>query len=595
MQRLVPRACELARRAAKYGIQLTIDAEEADRLDLSLDVIEALARDSATREWPGLGLAVQAYSKRALDVIEWVAAIARANGRRMTVRLVKGAYWDSEIKRGQERGLEGYPVYTRKVTTDVSYLACAGRLFKHADVILAAVRDSQRAQHRLDPGTRAGRRGLRVPAAARHGAAAVRRSGAPGEPASPRCACMRRWASTRTCSPTWCGGLLENGANTSFVNRFMDEQVPVADIVRDPILRARAAGRLSPSAARRSGPRCTPTGAIPVGVDIGNPAGRSRRCAAGIASRRSSEHRRRAHHQWQASGLGPPAPDHESGGPARRRRQFARRDAGRDRVRVRCGERRATPRGTHRGGAARAACLDRAADCLRSRRAWIFTSCWCAKRARRCRMRSPRSARPWISAATTRRARTRIFAHASRLEGPTGELERAVAARARRVCLHQPVEFSAGDFRGTGDRGARGRQLRRGQARGADAADRRAIRAACCTRRASRRRPLHLIPAPGRVFGEIAFAHAALAGVAMTGSTADRSHHQPRAGGARRRHRSADRRDRRLERHAGRFDRSARAGGRRCGELRLHERGPALLGAAAAVSAGGDLPKRCSK
>src|ERR1039457_1140315 len=125
MQRLVPRARELARRAAKYGIQLTIDAEEADRLDLSLDVIEALAGDSATREWPGLGLAVQAYSKRALDVIEWVAAIARSNGRRVAVRLVKGAYWDSEIKRGQERGLESYPVYTRKVTTDVSYLACA--------------------------------------------------------------------------------------------------------------------------------------------------------------------------------------------------------------------------------------------------------------------------------------------------------------------------------------------------------------------------------------------------------------------------------------------------------------------------------------
>ncbi len=126
MQRLVPKARSLARRAAVSGIQLTIDAEEADRLDLSLDVIEALARDPDTREWPGLGLAVQAYSKRALDVIDWVAATARPSGRRMTVRLVKGAYWDSEIKRAQERGLEGYPVYTRKVTTDVSYLACAG-------------------------------------------------------------------------------------------------------------------------------------------------------------------------------------------------------------------------------------------------------------------------------------------------------------------------------------------------------------------------------------------------------------------------------------------------------------------------------------
>src|SRR5580692_4008272 len=131
MRRLVPQTLALARQAAGLNIQLTIDAEEADRLDLSLDVIEALAQDAATKDWPGLGLAVQAYGKRALDVIDWAAATARTYGRRMTVRLVKGAYWDSEIKRAQERGLDGYPVYTRKVTTDVSYLACAGRLFSH--------------------------------------------------------------------------------------------------------------------------------------------------------------------------------------------------------------------------------------------------------------------------------------------------------------------------------------------------------------------------------------------------------------------------------------------------------------------------------
>ncbi len=136
MSRLVPKTLSRARRAAACGIHHPLDAEEADRLDLSLDVIESLALDSATRAWPGLGIAVQAYSKRALDIIAWVAATARGTGRRMTVRLVKGAYWDSEIKRSQERGLEGYPVYTRKVTTDVSYLACAGQLFKHADAIL---------------------------------------------------------------------------------------------------------------------------------------------------------------------------------------------------------------------------------------------------------------------------------------------------------------------------------------------------------------------------------------------------------------------------------------------------------------------------
>src|SRR5271166_2274232 len=135
LHRLVPKVLALARRAASRGVQLTVDAEEADRLDLSLDVIEALAQDPLTREWSGLGLALQAYSKRALDVVEWAAETARACGRRIAVRLVKGAYWDSEIKRAQERGLEGFPVYSRKVTTDVSYLACAGALFKHADAI----------------------------------------------------------------------------------------------------------------------------------------------------------------------------------------------------------------------------------------------------------------------------------------------------------------------------------------------------------------------------------------------------------------------------------------------------------------------------
>jgi RHH-type proline utilization regulon transcriptional repressor/proline dehydrogenase/delta 1-pyrroline-5-carboxylate dehydrogenase len=133
--RLIPRARELARLAAAEGLALTVDAEEADRLEISLEVIEALARDSDTSHWPGLGLAVQAYGRRAPVVIDWVAQLARDNGRRMSVRLVKGAYWDSEIKRAQERGLGEYPVYTRKVSTDVAWLACARRLFAAAPAI----------------------------------------------------------------------------------------------------------------------------------------------------------------------------------------------------------------------------------------------------------------------------------------------------------------------------------------------------------------------------------------------------------------------------------------------------------------------------
>ncbi len=134
---LAPRMLDLARRAARAGIGFTIDAEEADRLDLSLDIVETLARDAATRAWDGLGLAVQAYGRRAPLVLDWVAALARDSGRRMTVRLVKGAYWDSEIKRAQERGLASFPVYTSKAATDASYLECARHLFAASDVIHA--------------------------------------------------------------------------------------------------------------------------------------------------------------------------------------------------------------------------------------------------------------------------------------------------------------------------------------------------------------------------------------------------------------------------------------------------------------------------
>src|SRR5450631_1641860 len=269
LQRLLPRARELARRAAKFGIQLTIDAEEADRLDLSLDVIEALAGDTVTREWPGLGLAVQAYSKRALDVIEWVAAIARANGRRMAVRLVKGAYWDSEIKRGQERGLESYPVFTRKVTTDVSYLACAGRLFKHADAILpqfathnahsiASILELAPAGTVYEFQRLHGMGRLLYAEAARQvaGFPQVRVYAPVGEHKDLLAYLVRR--------------LLENGANTSFVNRFMDEQVPVAEIVRDPIseierLESYAHARLPLPQALYADRRNSR------GIDLGNP------------------------------------------------------------------------------------------------------------------------------------------------------------------------------------------------------------------------------------------------------------------------------------------------------------------------------------
>ncbi len=132
---LLPRIAELARRAKQHNLLFIIDAEEADRLELSLDIIDLLFADRTLSGWHGFGLAVQAYQKRALAVIDHVAAMARHYDRPFMLRLVKGAYWDSEIKRAQERGLAGYPVFSRKAMTDLNYLACAKKLLAMRDIV----------------------------------------------------------------------------------------------------------------------------------------------------------------------------------------------------------------------------------------------------------------------------------------------------------------------------------------------------------------------------------------------------------------------------------------------------------------------------
>jgi len=128
MRELVPLVVELAQKAKSYDLNFTVDAEEADRLELSLEVIEGALADPSLAGWTGFGLAIQAYQKRAGAVIDAVAAMAERHDRRMMVRLVKGAYWDTEVKRAQERGLDDYPVFTRKAMTDLNYMACAEKL-----------------------------------------------------------------------------------------------------------------------------------------------------------------------------------------------------------------------------------------------------------------------------------------------------------------------------------------------------------------------------------------------------------------------------------------------------------------------------------
>jgi RHH-type proline utilization regulon transcriptional repressor/proline dehydrogenase/delta 1-pyrroline-5-carboxylate dehydrogenase len=225
---------DLARHARGAGIGLTIDAEEADRLDLSLDLFEALALSPDLADWDGLGLAVQAYQKRALPVIEWLADLAQRSGRRLMVRLVKGAYWDSEIKRTQELGLDGYPVYTRKVATDASYLACARRLLAFGPIFYPqfATHNAHAVAALLElAGERRDYEFQRL-----HGMGETLYEQIIGAERLDRpCRVYAPVGSHEDLLPYLVRRLLENGANTSFVNRLVDEAQPIDAIIADPI------------------------------------------------------------------------------------------------------------------------------------------------------------------------------------------------------------------------------------------------------------------------------------------------------------------------------------------------------------------------
>lgn len=232
---------QLARAAARANVQLTVDAEEAARLEMSLDIIEKVARDPALSGWDGLGMAVQAYSKRARPLLDWVDALGAATGRTIKLRLVKGAYWDSEIKYAQERGLSGYPLFTRKAATDVSYLACARDMLTAKNI---------------------------YPAFATHNALTVatilewagdkrdfefQRLHGMGEGLFEQLV-QEQGYQCRTYAPV--GGhrdllaylvrrLLENGANSSFVHQLADENISEEELLADPVEKIRAVGGLA--------------------------------------------------------------------------------------------------------------------------------------------------------------------------------------------------------------------------------------------------------------------------------------------------------------------------------------------------------------
>ena len=236
MRELLPSLTGLAAQARDAGIGLTVDAEEADRLEVSLDVFEALALAPESAGWDGLGLAVQAYQKRAPAVIDWLADLAGTAGRRLMVRLVKGAYWDSEIKRAQERGLDGYPVYTRKVATDVSYLACARRLLAGGDRFYPqfATHNAHTVAAVLEMA--GGRRDWELQRL--HGMGEALYGEIVGAEKMDRpCRVYAPVGSHEDLLAYLVRRLLENGANTSFVNRMADEREPIDEIIADPVAR----------------------------------------------------------------------------------------------------------------------------------------------------------------------------------------------------------------------------------------------------------------------------------------------------------------------------------------------------------------------
>ena len=230
---LVPRLKSLALMAKERNIGLTIDAEEADRLDLSLDIVEAVYTDHDLDGWEGFGIVVQAYQKRALPTLNWLIDLSQRVGRKMMLRLVKGAYWDSEIKLAQVEGLQDYPVFTRKASTDVSYQACAGLLLDNREFIYPqfATHNAYTVAYLLE---RAGGNLEGFEFQRLHGMGdglynsllqehklPVRIYAPVGEHESLLAYLVRR--------------LLENGANTSFVNNIIDDKIPLSSLVEDPV------------------------------------------------------------------------------------------------------------------------------------------------------------------------------------------------------------------------------------------------------------------------------------------------------------------------------------------------------------------------
>jgi len=229
---LVPRLLEIAEAARRHDLWVAIDAEEADRLDISLRIFEKVVNDPALKDWHGLGMVVQGYQKRALPVLDWLESLARDIGKRIPVRLVKGAYWDTEIKLAQIQGLKDYPVFTRKVHTDVSYMACARKMLDSAGFIYPqfATHNAHTVATILQLAGEEPYEFQRL-----HGMGEGLYGHLLDQNPDLTCRVYAPVGGHAELLPYLVRRLLENGANTSFVNRATHRETPVEEIVSDPI------------------------------------------------------------------------------------------------------------------------------------------------------------------------------------------------------------------------------------------------------------------------------------------------------------------------------------------------------------------------
>jgi RHH-type proline utilization regulon transcriptional repressor/proline dehydrogenase/delta 1-pyrroline-5-carboxylate dehydrogenase len=512
LDELVPRLLDLSQQAMARGIGLTVDAEEAARLELSLDVLHKVFTHPSLQGWSGFGLAVQAYQKRAPFVLDWLAETARAAGRRWCVRLVKGAYWDAEIKLAQELGLSGYPVYTRKPNTDVSYLACAMAMFEAgADVIYPqfATHNAHTiaAIHHIA-------RGRPFEYQRLHGMGQELYDEVIGKDhLNVPCRVYAPVGSHKDLLPYLVRRLLENGANTSFINHVVDEFLPMKQLVGDP-------SEVVRGFASKAHPR------IPLPVDL---YGELRKNSMGVNLSNDNELAALAEAAnqhpgpWQAAPLVPGAtPEGDTvkvTNPADRRVEVGTwRGAGEATVqKALVNGVAAQPAWDRLPAASRAAILEHAADQLEARRGEFISMCVReAGKTLSASIAEVREAADFLRYYAT--MARRLFGHPETLPGPTGETnELSLHGRGVFVCI-SPWNFPLAIF--TGQIAA---ALVSGNAVIAKPAEQTTLIAHAMVKLLHAAGipadVLQLVPGDGAVVGPLLTGDKRVAGVAFTGST----------------------------------------------------------------------------